>query len=81
MIPVEAIQRVMENLGQKMDDANLMIKARSNVIQTEGYGRKTELRVAIIMLEEVIAQYAPDNTSRADGHSENDDRDGQTDPV
>jgi hypothetical protein len=81
MIPVEAIQRVMENLGKKMDDANLMMNARPNVIRMEGYGRKCELRDAIILLEDVIAQYAPDNTDRADGHGEDDHRDGQEDPV
>jgi hypothetical protein len=66
MIPVEAIQRVMETLGQKMDDANLMMNARPNVIRMEGYGRKCELRDAIILLEDVIAQYAPGTQIRSE---------------
>lgn len=59
-IPVEAIQRVMERLGNQMDLANEKLKSREYATRQEGYYRKTELRTAIIWLEEVIAQYAPD---------------------
>jgi hypothetical protein len=65
MIPVEAIQRVMERLGNQMDLANEQMKSKDYGTRREGYFRKTELRNAIIWLEEVVAQYAPDHSGDA----------------